>query len=56
METYPVDIDPEQVARWVKAECELRRPLSGSRRGVDEKCEISRRGRILTSAMRSAKI
>lgn len=23
METYPVDIDPEQVARWVKAECEI---------------------------------
>lgn len=23
METYPVDIDPEQVARWVKAECEV---------------------------------
>ena len=22
METYPVDIDPGQVARWVKAECE----------------------------------
>ena len=22
METYPVDIDPEQVAHWVKAECE----------------------------------
>ncbi len=22
METYPVDIDPEQVVRWVKAECE----------------------------------
>ena len=21
-ETYPVDIDPEQVVRWVKAECE----------------------------------
>jgi hypothetical protein len=23
METYPVDIDPGQVARWVKAECEV---------------------------------
>lgn len=23
METYPVDIDPGQVARWVKAECEI---------------------------------
>jgi hypothetical protein len=23
METYPVDVDPEQVARWVKAECEI---------------------------------
>jgi len=23
METYPVDIDPEQVARWIKAECEV---------------------------------
>lgn len=22
MESYPVDIDPEQVVRWVKAECE----------------------------------
>lgn len=22
METYPVDIDPDQVVRWVKAECE----------------------------------
>ncbi len=22
METYPVDIEPEQVVRWVKAECE----------------------------------
>ena len=23
METYPVDIDPGQVTRWVKAECEV---------------------------------
>jgi hypothetical protein len=23
METYPVDVDPEQVARWVKTECEI---------------------------------
>ena len=23
METYPVDIDPGQVARWVKAECDV---------------------------------
>jgi hypothetical protein len=23
METYPVDIDPGQVARWLKAECEV---------------------------------
>ena len=23
MQTYPVDIDPGQVARWVKAECEV---------------------------------
>jgi len=23
MEAYPVDIDPGQVARWVKAECEI---------------------------------
>jgi hypothetical protein len=23
METYPVDIDPGQVVRWVKAECEV---------------------------------
>ena len=23
METYPVDIDPGQVTRWVKAECEI---------------------------------
>jgi hypothetical protein len=23
METYPVDIDPGQVTRWVKAECDL---------------------------------
>jgi hypothetical protein len=23
METYPVDIDPGQVARWVKVECEV---------------------------------
>jgi hypothetical protein len=22
MQTYPVDIDPEQVVRWIKAECE----------------------------------
>ena len=23
METYPVDIDPGQVARWVKTECDV---------------------------------
>lgn len=23
METYPLDIDPEQVVRWVKAECDI---------------------------------
>jgi hypothetical protein len=23
MESYPVDIDPEQVVRWIKAECEI---------------------------------
>jgi hypothetical protein len=23
MQTYPVDIDPGQVARWLKAECEV---------------------------------
>jgi hypothetical protein len=22
MQTYPVDIDPAQVVRWIKAECE----------------------------------
>jgi len=26
METYPVDIDPEQAARWIKAECDVAPP------------------------------
>jgi hypothetical protein len=26
METYPIDIDPGQVARWVKAECDVTPP------------------------------
>lgn len=37
METYPVDIDPRQVVRWIKAECEIA-PSSlrvSARRGQD---------------------
>ena len=27
METYPVDIDPGQLARWLKAECDVAPPI-----------------------------
>ena len=41
METYPVDIDPEQVARWVKTECDVApKTFSVTARRVREVREI----------------
>ncbi len=56
METYPVDIDPGQVVRWIKAECEVAPSRWRVTHGAAEKSAKFRYAAKRTLAMKNVRI